>query len=68
VWYPAVEDIPNITTKTVEVPHPSGPLGIKDIAETSAMAAAPTIAKAIYDAIGVRVKKLLIYYRFFSGF
>jgi CO/xanthine dehydrogenase Mo-binding subunit len=55
---PMADDVPDIITRTVEVPHPSGPLGMKGVAETSSLATAPAVANAIFDAIGVRMKSL----------
>jgi xanthine dehydrogenase molybdenum-binding subunit len=40
----------------VEVPCPWGPFGAKGMAETACTAAAPALANAVYNAIGVRIK------------
>jgi xanthine dehydrogenase molybdenum-binding subunit len=42
-------------TKTYD---PSGPFGAKGVAEVAAPPTAAALANAIYDAIGVRIKKL----------
>ena len=57
---PTAEDVPDIISKTVEVPHPHGPLGIKGVAETAILATAPAIANAVFDAVAVRVNELPI--------
>jgi len=44
----------------VENPDPEGPFGAKGMSEGYQIAPAPAIANAIYHAIGVRVKELLI--------
>ncbi len=55
---PTATDAPEIITRSVEVPHPSGPLGLKGMAEAPSLATAPAIANAIYDAVGLRMKDL----------
>jgi xanthine dehydrogenase molybdenum-binding subunit len=42
----------------VEDPEAAGPYGAKGIGEPGLVPAAPAIANAIYDAVGVRLKKL----------
>jgi len=44
----------------VERPHPEGPYGAKGVGETGVIPAAPAIANAIEDAVGVRIKELSI--------
>jgi xanthine dehydrogenase molybdenum-binding subunit len=42
----------------VEDPEAAGPYGAKGVGEPGLVPAAPAIANAIYDAVGVRLKKL----------
>jgi len=42
----------------VEDPDPGGPFGAKGLAEAGAVATAPAVTNAIYDAMGVRVRNL----------
>ena len=44
----------------VEELDPTGPYGAKGAGESPIVPAAPAIANAVYDAIGVRVKELPI--------
>jgi CO/xanthine dehydrogenase Mo-binding subunit len=55
---PTATDAPEIVSRSVEVPHPWGPLGVKGLAEAPSLATAPAIANAIYDAVGVRMRDL----------
>ena len=55
---PTAADAPEIVTRSVEVPHPWGPLGAKGLAEAPSLATAPAIANAIFDAVGVRMRDL----------
>ena len=56
---PALGDMPDVITPiTVEVPHKNGPFGAKGIGETSLIPVAPSIANAVDDAVGVRIKDL----------
>jgi CO/xanthine dehydrogenase Mo-binding subunit/aerobic-type carbon monoxide dehydrogenase small subunit (CoxS/CutS family) len=55
---PTATDAPEIVSRSVEVPHPWGPLGVKGMAEAPSLATAPAVANAIYDAVGARVKDL----------
>jgi len=57
---PTSLDIPSIEVKMVETDDPEGPFGAKGIGECAAIALAPAIANAIYDAVGVRVYALPI--------
>ena len=50
-------DAPTISIIFVESNDPNGPYGAKSLGEPPLVAAAPTIANAIYNAIGVRVKE-----------
>ena len=56
---PALGDMPDeITPIAVEVPHKNGPFGAKGIGETSLIPVAPSIANAVDEAVGVRIKDL----------
>lgn len=55
---PTAADAPEIITRSVEVPHPWGPLGAKGLAEAPSLATAPAVANAIFDAVGVRMRDL----------
>jgi CO/xanthine dehydrogenase Mo-binding subunit len=50
---PLTPDLPEIETIIIEEPHPYGPLGAKGMGELPVTAAAPAVANAIYDAVGV---------------
>jgi probable selenate reductase molybdenum-binding subunit len=54
---PAATDLPRIRTALVDSYEPTGPHGAKSIAEIGINAPIPTIANAIYDAVGVRLKE-----------
>jgi CO/xanthine dehydrogenase Mo-binding subunit len=51
-------DLPEIVPIIVEAGHPEGPFGAKGVGEPAAAPAAPAIANAVFDAIGVRIKEL----------
>jgi putative selenate reductase molybdopterin-binding subunit len=53
-------DMPQMTTILVEDPEPSGPFGAKSAGEVPVNGAAPAIANAVFDAIGVRIRDLPI--------
>lgn len=55
---PTIYDIPPISSAFIEVPDPCGPFGAKGLGEITQVPTAPAIANAIYDAVGVRLKKL----------
>ncbi|MBI4444867.1 MAG: xanthine dehydrogenase family protein molybdopterin-binding subunit [Acidobacteria bacterium] len=58
---PRFLDIPErLIVILVERPHPDGPYGAKGVGETAVIPAAPAIANAIEDAVGVRIKDLPI--------
>lgn len=58
---PALGDMPDVIEPIpVEVPHKNGPFGAKGIGETSLIPVAPSIANAVDDAVGVRIKELPI--------
>ncbi len=56
---PTAADIPeNVEAIIIEVPQPDGPFGARGIGEHPMIPAAPMIANAIEDALGVRLKTL----------
>jgi len=55
---PAAADVPPLTSIIVEAYDETGPFGAKGIGEASIMGAAPALANAIYDAVGVRLTDL----------
>jgi putative selenate reductase molybdopterin-binding subunit len=50
-----------LTTIFVETYETSGPFGVKAVAEIPLDGAAPAIANAVYDAVGVRIKDAPLY-------
>ena len=58
---PMAEDIPNLNSYRTETPTSSNPLGIKGIGEAGTIAATPTLANAVADALsplGVEVRDM----------
>ena len=55
---PTAMEIPTISSVEVETNDPEGPYGAKESGEGTQLAPAPAIINAIYDAIGVRFKRL----------
>ena len=55
---PLAPDLPPIRTIMIETEDPQGPFGAKGLGESTIVPAAPAIANAIFDAIGVRMKNL----------
>jgi carbon-monoxide dehydrogenase large subunit len=53
-------DMPEIESILVEHPHPDGPFGAKGMGETTNVPVPPSIANAIHDAVGVRIRTLPI--------
>ena len=53
---PAAPDLPRIQAILVDSYEPTGPMGAKSIAEIGINAPMPTIANAIYDAVGIRLR------------
>jgi putative selenate reductase molybdopterin-binding subunit len=51
-------DMPEIITKFVKTHEPTGPFGAKAVAEIPINAPAPALVNAIYNACGVRIRKL----------
>jgi len=58
---PTTKDIPGeIVSIIIEVPQPDGPFGARGVGEHTMIPAAPIIANAIEDAIGLRIKSMPI--------
>jgi CO/xanthine dehydrogenase Mo-binding subunit len=57
---PTVWEQPSVKTMWVETIDPYGPYGAKGITETVGIPTALAIANAVYDAVGVRIRKLPI--------
>jgi CO/xanthine dehydrogenase Mo-binding subunit len=55
---PRASDVPEIEGTYIQVPHPEGPYGAKNLAEPVMIATAPAIANAFYQATGQRVHSL----------
>lgn len=57
---PTAESVPMLRGDFVESMDPVGPYGAKASSETAILMAAPAIANAVYDAVGVRIRDLPI--------
>jgi aldehyde oxidoreductase len=55
---PTFGDVPAVESILIEDPSPVGPFGAKGIGEQALIPTAPAILNAIYDAAGVRIRKL----------
>jgi CO/xanthine dehydrogenase Mo-binding subunit len=55
---PSTLDIPEIKVILVEEPVASGPYGAKGVGEPGMVNVAPSIANALYNAVGVRINQL----------
>ena len=55
---PTAADLPYIGTVLVEVPASDGPYGVRGVGEAPIVPPPAAIANAIYNAVGVRMKKL----------
>ncbi|HEV2400384.1 MAG TPA: molybdopterin cofactor-binding domain-containing protein [Candidatus Sulfotelmatobacter sp.] len=55
---PSVGDVPEIESILIEDPSPVGPFGAKGIGEQAVIPTAPAILNAIYDAVGVRIRRV----------
>ncbi len=55
---PSAGDMPPVDSILIEDPSPIGPFGAKGIGEQAVIPTAPAILNAIYDAIGVRIRRL----------
>jgi len=52
---PCAADVPEVDVVLVDSYEPTGPMGAKSVGEIAINAPIPTIANAIYDAVGVRL-------------
>jgi 4-hydroxybenzoyl-CoA reductase alpha subunit len=57
---PTTKDTPPIHTNIIETIDPEGPFGAKECGEGAIHPVIPSIANAVYDAIGVRITSLPI--------
>ncbi len=57
---PSRKDVKNIKVEFAKSYEPTGPFGAKSVSEIGLDTPAPAIANAIFDAVGIRVKKLPI--------
>lgn len=55
---PSTLDMPEVEIILVEEPAPTGPFGAKGVGEPGMVNVAPSIANALYDAVGVRIHSL----------
>ena len=55
---PTIQDYPDIQVIFADIVDPVGPLGAKGLGEVPSVGVAPAIANAIYDAVGIRLKRL----------
>jgi CO/xanthine dehydrogenase Mo-binding subunit len=53
---PTSLDLPEIETIIVEVPNPGHPFGVRGVGEVPIVPPLATIANAIYDALGIRLR------------
>ena len=52
------DEVPELETIFVETYEPTGPFGVKAVAEIPMDGVAPAVANALFDATGVRIKEL----------
>ncbi|MDX2359600.1 MAG: molybdopterin-dependent oxidoreductase [Crocinitomicaceae bacterium] len=57
---PTTKDTPPIHTNYIETSDPEGPFGAKECGEGAIHPVLPSVANAIYDAVGVRITSLPI--------
>lgn len=57
---PTADDAPELVVKYVEHPEPTGPYGARGVGEPLMVPGAPAIANAVYNAIGVRFRRMPI--------
>ncbi|NOX45095.1 MAG: molybdopterin-dependent oxidoreductase [Caldiserica bacterium] len=55
---PTAVDVPDIEVVLIPTDEPTGPYGAKSIGEIGINGPAPAIANAIYDAVGVRLRRI----------
>ena len=51
-------DMPDVETKFIKTYEPTGPYGAKSAGEVALVAVAPALANAVYNATGIRFRKL----------
>jgi CO/xanthine dehydrogenase Mo-binding subunit len=58
---PTAKDIPDeVIPIIIEVPQPDGPFGARGVGEHTMLPAAPMVANAVEDALGVRIREMPI--------
>jgi carbon-monoxide dehydrogenase large subunit len=58
---PTAKDIPDVVVPIIiEVPQPDGPFGARGVGEHTMLPAAPMVANAVEDALGIRIKSMPI--------
>jgi CO/xanthine dehydrogenase Mo-binding subunit/aerobic-type carbon monoxide dehydrogenase small subunit (CoxS/CutS family) len=55
---PTIGDMPPVESILIEDPAAAGPYGAKGVGEQALIPTAPAILNALYDAVGVRIRKL----------
>jgi len=55
---PTIGDMPPVESILIEDPSAVGPFGAKGVGEQALIPTAPAILNALYDAVGVRIRKL----------
>jgi xanthine dehydrogenase molybdenum-binding subunit len=55
---PSIGQVPPITSYIIEHPTAEGPYGGKGVGEVSTIPTSPAVTNAIYNACGIRIKKL----------
>jgi aldehyde oxidoreductase len=55
---PTIGDMPPVESILIEDPSAAGPFGAKGVGEQALIPTAPAILNALYDAVGVRIRKL----------
>jgi CO/xanthine dehydrogenase Mo-binding subunit len=55
---PTFGDMPSVDSILIEDPSAVGPYGAKGVGEQALIPTAPAILNAIYDAVGIRIRKL----------
>lgn len=55
---PTIGDMPPVDSILIEDPSSAGPYGAKGVGEQALIPTAPAILNALYDAVGVRIRKL----------
>lgn len=55
---PTIGDMPPVESILIESPSAAGPFGAKGVGEQALIPTAPAILNALYDAVGVRIRKL----------